>query len=62
MQLLTELMTLKSGKGQKQRSAIETSDSKTESVERLETIHVLNALYFPSFIFSSSEQYAAEYH
>lgn len=46
-----------------QRSATETSDSsKTESLERLETIHVLNALYFPRFIFSSSEQYAAEYH
>lgn len=64
MQLLTELLTCEV----RERSEAEVSNRNQwfikdfESFKRLETIHVFNALYFPCFIFSPSEQYAAEHH
>lgn len=62
MQLLAELLTCEV----RDKSETEVSNRNQwfikdfESFKRLETIHVLNALQFPSFIFSLSEQYAAE--
>lgn len=62
--LLTELLTCEV----RERSEAEVSNRNkrfikdSESLKSLETIHLFNALYFPHFIFSFSEQYAAEYH
>jgi len=63
MQLMTELLTCEV----REKSEVEVSNRNqwfkdSESFKRLETTLVFNASHFPCFIFSPSEQYAAEYH